>query len=373
MKTRRPKIGFVVNPIAGMGGRVGLKGTDGEEILRKALELGATPVAPARAESALEILVTVKDALQLVTYPHAMGEDEARKCGFNPTVFRRKTSGNTTPIDTKEAVAKMLDAKVDLIMFVGGDGTARNVYEVVRETVPVVGVPAGVKIHSSVFAVNPEAAATMAIRFLWGGLPLRESEVMDIDEDAFRDGRVSARLYGYMVTPYEPTLIQGTKIASTASVLEVRNQAAVAVYIIEEMKPDIIYILGPGTTTRTVADLLDEGKTLLGVDLFYNKKLISQDVNEAEIISAIEGKTARIIVTPIGGQGFIFGRGNLQVSPKIIRAVGRDNITVIATKNKMSGLETLRVDTGDHELDDLLRGDLEILIDYGEKRLIKVE
>jgi len=367
------KLGFVVNPIAGMGGRVGLKGTDGEEILRKAIELGAEPLAPARAREALEALRTVKDVIQLVTYPHEMGEDVARGCGFDPTVIGSITPGKTTAEDTKKAVGEMRNLKVSLILFVGGDGTARNVYEAAGEDVPVLGVPAGVKVHSSVFAVNPRAAAVMAVRFLLEGLPLKETEVMDVDEEAFREGRVSARLYGYMLTPYEPTLIQGTKIASPTSEMEMQNQAAVAIYIIEEMKPDILYIIGPGTTTRTIGDLLDKKKTLLGVDLFQNKKMVAKDVNEAETLKAVKGKEAQIIVTPIGGQGFIFGRGNQQISPKVIREVGLDNIIVIATKHKLSSLKSLRVDTGDSRLDGELRGYRKVITDYREERMVRVE
>jgi predicted polyphosphate/ATP-dependent NAD kinase len=174
---------------------------------------------------------------------------------------------------------------------------------------------------------------------------------MDIDEQAFREGHLSAELYGYMLSPFEPHLIQGNKLESPMTHDELENQAAVAVYIIEEMKPDVIYIVGPGTTTRTVADLLDQKKTLLGVDLIINRQIVAKDVNERQILEAISGKQAKIIVTPIGGQGFIFGRGNQQISSRVIRRVGLDNIIVIATKSKLDRLKSLRVDTGDPELD----------------------
>ncbi len=373
MKREPFKIGFVVNPVAGMGGRVGLKGTDGVEILQRAKELGAESVAPARAQEALKILVTAKDNIQLITYPQEMGEDEAKESGFDPIVIGLVVSGKTTANDTSKAVKDMLRLNVDLLLFVGGDGTARNVYEAAGENVPVLGVPAGVKIHSAVFAVDPEAAAVMAMRFLFEELPLRETEVMDVDEEAFREGRVSARLYGYLLTPYEPNLIQGIKTESMLTETEIRNQAAIAIRIIEEMKPNIIYVIGPGTTTRTIGDLLDTKKTLLGVDLFCNKKLLSKDVDETKILKAIEGGKAQIIITPIGGQGFIFGRGNLQISPKVIREVGLDNIVVVATRHKLSNLKSLRVDTGDLELDRKLGGNRKVITDYGEELNITVE
>jgi predicted polyphosphate/ATP-dependent NAD kinase len=197
---------------------------------------------------------------------------------------------------------------------------------------------------------------------------------MDVDEQAFREGRLSAELYGYMLSPYEPHLIQGNKLASPMTESEVRNQAAIAIYIIEEMKPDIIYIVGPGTTTRTIGDLLDAKKTLLGVDLFQNKRIIASDTNEKQIIQAVDGKAARIIVTPIGGQGFIFGRGNQQISSKVIRQVGLDNIVVIATKSKLDRLKSLRVDTGDTELDNELKAhEINVVTDYKSIQKVAVE
>jgi predicted polyphosphate/ATP-dependent NAD kinase len=181
----------------------------------------------------------------------------------------------------------MVASCVDLIVFCGGDGTARDVLKSAGMKVPTLGVPTGVKMHSALFSVTPQAAAKVAVGYLWGGLPLREAEVMDIDEDAFRKGHLSAELYGYMLSPYEPRLIQGDKLESPMTENEIRNQAAIAVYIIEEMKPDIIYIVGPGTTTRTLSDLLNQKKTLLGVDLFENKKIILRDANEKQILEAI--------------------------------------------------------------------------------------
>jgi predicted polyphosphate/ATP-dependent NAD kinase len=205
-------------------------------------------------------------------------------------------------------------------------------------------------------------------------MPLREAEVMDVDEEAFREGRVSAELYGYVLTPYEPYLIQGVKMASPITESEMRNQAAIAIYFIENMKNDVVYIIGPGTTTRTIADLLDAKKTLLGVDLFCDKKLVGKDVNEKQILEKINGKTAQIIVTPIGGQGFIFGRGNQQISSEVIRQVGWDNIVVVATEGKLESLSSLRVDTGDPSLNDTLRGhSLNVITDYKTERAIHVK
>ena len=365
-------LGFIVNPIAGMGGAVGLKGTDGKDILEKAIDLGAKPVAPARAESFLSELKAIKKDVRLIVGAGLMGETEARNHGYSCKVFGEKRE-ETKPEDTVETAKRIVKEDVDLLIFCGGDGTARDVLNAVDKQVPVLGVPTGVKMHSAVFAVDPKAAARIASRFLRKQLPLWEAEVMDIDEEAFRRGRVSARLHGYLLTPYEPNLIQGAKMSSPMTESDVRNQAAIAIYVIETMKPDVVYIISAGTTTRIIGDLLDEKKTLLGMDLFCNKKIIAKDVNEKQILEAIKDKTVRIIVTPIGGQGFIFGRGNQQISPEVIRQVGIDNIVVIATKNKMKNLKSLKVDTGDTELNAKFRGTIKVVTDYKIEQTVPIE
>lgn len=366
------KLGFIINPIAGMGGAVGLKGTDGKEILEKALQLGAKPTAPVRAKIFLNELNPMKKKIQLFTGAGNMGAIEAIKCDYTPKVFG-KAKKMTLPKDTKTVAIRMREKGVKLLVFCGGDGTARDLLDSVGKSVPLLGVPTGVKIHSAVFAVDPKAAARIVMRYFNEKLPLKETEVMDINENDFREGRVSAKLYGYVLTPYEPSLIQGSKIASILTDDELRNQAALAVYVIEEMKPEILYIVGPGTTTRTIGDLLGEKKTLLGVDIFSNRKITAKDVNEERILKEIAGKKKKIIVTPIGGQGFIFGRGNQQISPKVIRQVGKKNIVIIATKNKLKGLKKLRVDTGDPKLDEELRGFIKVITDYREEHIVKIE
>jgi predicted polyphosphate/ATP-dependent NAD kinase len=366
-------IGLIVNPVAGMGGAVGLKGTDGRDIVNRAMSLGARPIAPVRAKAFLSKLKPVKHAVQLIVGAGSMGEDEAKISEFAYEVIgvRKK---ETSAKDTVAIAKEMADADVALLVFCGGDGTARDIQKAVNMNVPVIGVPTGVKMHSAVFAVNPQATARVVIRFLYETLPLREAEVMDIDEKAFREGSVSAKLYGYVLAPYEPHLIQVNKIASPMTASELRNHAAIGVYIIETMKPDVVYVIGPGTTTRTIGDLLDAKKTLLGVDLFYNKKIVANDVNEKQILEATQGKNVQIIVTPIGGQGFIFGRGNQQISPEVIRRVGLDNIIVVATEGKLRSLESLRVDTGDSNLDAAFqKRKVKVVADYKTEYLMSVE
>jgi predicted polyphosphate/ATP-dependent NAD kinase len=367
------KIGFIVNPVAGMGGAVGLKGTDGKTVLEKARALGAKPVAPAKAELFLSYLKPLNNEIRLMVAASVMGASEARNVGFRCEIIGH-AKDETDAADTRNAAKIMMDEDADLLVFCGGDGTARDIMDVVSTRLPVLGVPVGVKMHSAVFAFNPEFAARTTARFLFDSLPLREAEVMDVDEEAFRNGRVSAKLYGYILVPYEADLIQSIKVASPMVEGELRNQAAIAVYLIDEiMKPHVVYVLGPGTTTRAVTDLLGEKKTLLGVDLLCDREIIAHDVNENEILEKIHKKNAKIVVTPIGGQGFIFGRGNQQISFSVIRNIGVGNIIVVATKSKLSQLKKLRVDTGDSALDEELRGQINIVVDYGEQCVMKVE
>ncbi len=366
-------IGLIVNPVAGMGGAVGLKGTDGKAIVNRARSLGAKPIAPVRAQAFLSELNPVKSSLRLVVGAGSMGEDEAKGSNFIYKVLGKRKK-ETSAEDTVAIAKKMVDADVALLVFCGGDGTARDILKAIGTSLPVLGVPTGVKMHSAVFAVTPQAAARVVMRFLYEALPLREAEVMDVDEKAFREGRVSAELYGYVLAPYEPHLIQANKSASPMTESELRNHAAIGVYIIENMKSDVVYIIGPGTTTRTIGDLLDAKKTLLGVDLFCNKKMVANDVNETQILKAIAGKPAQIIVTPIGGQGFIFGRGNQQISPEVIRLVGLDNVIVVATESKLRSLKALRVDTGDANLDAAFRErKMKVVADYKTEYEMQVE
>lgn len=374
MSTDKASIGLIVNPVAGMGGAVGLKGTDGQAILNKARSLGAKPSAPAKAKAFLSGLNLAENRVHLVVGAGKMGEDESKSLRLNVSVLGERKE-ETSAEDTREIAAKMRQIGVTLIVFCGGDGTARDILQAVGTAIPVLGVPTGVKMHSAVFAVTSQAAARVVLGYIAGELPLREAEVMDVDEEAFRSGSLSAELFGYVLTPYEPHLIQANKLATPITESELRNQAAVAIFVIENMKPDFIYIIGPGTTTRTIGDLLDAKKTLLGVDLFCDKKLVASDVNEKQILEAIRGKTARIIVTPIGGQGFIFGRGNQQISPEVIRQVGLDNIMVVATESKLGSLRGfLKVDTGDYRLDEDLRARKQrVIADYRVEYFVSTE
>jgi len=368
----RKKLGLIVNPIAGMGGSVGLKGTDGEEILRKARELGATPTAHTRAIEALKEVTPLSDSIDLLTYPNDMGEEEARECGFNPVVIGSIERGKTSATDTKNAAREMLNQRVDLMLFVGGDGTARDIYESIGDRLLVIGVPAGVKIHSGVFAINPRTAGRLAVSYLRGEVATSDAEVMDIDEEAFRQNRVSARLYGYLKIPHDEQLVQNVKVGSVPS--EHESMQAIAWDIIDNMQDDYIYIVGPGTTAKAIMKELQLSYTLLGVDVIQQKRPVALDANEARLLELIEGKKAKIVVSVIGGQGYVFGRGNQQISPRVIRKVGKDNIITVATEGKIAALKgmPLLVDTGDREVDEMLKGYFKIVTGYRRTAVYRV-
>lgn len=367
------KLGFIVNPIAGMGGKVGLKGTDGQEILEKARKLGAYPEAPGKSKKALELLTPLVDDIEVITCPGDMGENQAIELGFKPRVIGKKKSV-VGPEDTESAANKMLDMDVDLLLFAGGDGTARNIYNAIGDSLPAIGIPAGVKIHSAVYANHPKSAGEVALKFLKGELTtIREAEVMDIDEEAYRKGQVTAKLYGYMKVPFERQLVQSLKAGRPEEEESARD--AIADRIISEMEPNVLYIIGSGTSTRPIMEKLGLPNTLLGIDIVKNKDLVASDVGEKEILDIIEGKKAKIIVTVIGGQGYIFGRGNQQLSGDVIRKVGKDNILIIATKNKLVSLggQPILVDTGDDKVNSRFNRYMRVITSYNEEAIYRVK
>ena len=267
----------------------------------------------------------------------------------------------------------MRDLGVKLIAFVGGDGTARDIFDSIDQTIPVLGIPSGVKIYSSCFAINPRSAARICMKFLWEELPIREGEVLDIDEEKYREQKLDIKFYGNLHVPYEPTLLQDSKMASPFTTNENENQMGIAHQIIEEMDDKMIYILGPGTTVMAITEVLGEEKSLLGVDLLQNKKIIALDVGEKQILDIIKDKSVKIIVSPLGRQGILFGRGNQQISPRVIREVGINNLIVLATRYKLRTINHLRVDTQDPKLDEEMKGYIRVIVDYNELRMMKVE
>jgi predicted polyphosphate/ATP-dependent NAD kinase len=370
MVGRELRIGLIVNPIAGMGGRVGLKGTDGEEVLEEALERGAEPWSPVRVREALEGLGDDAGRVEWLTWGGGMGADLLGSMGFEHQVVGGPRADRTTAEDTKEAALEMERRGVDLILFAGGDGTASDIVEAIDLRVPILGIPSGVKMFSAVFASTPMAASRLLFRLLEGGVEYAEREVMDIDEDAYRLGRLSASLRGYARTPYAAELVLNGKDAVTSADEELMKEA-VAARVVEEMSPGSTYVLGPGSTVAKVAELLGVEKTILGIDIYRDGELILRDADEEGLLEVVDDDTW-IVLSPLGGQGSILGRGNQPISPGVLRRVGLDRIMVIATPVKLQGLKALTVDTGDPELDEQLRGFRRVVVGYHEEKLIRV-
>ncbi|MDG5817327.1 ATP-NAD kinase family protein [Natronococcus sp. A-GB7] len=364
-------IGVVVNPIAGMGGRVGLKGTDGK--VTEARRRGATTRAPERARRALEVLSRETDGLTVYAAAGPMGEDAARDAGFEPEVvydpWAESVEGppddpgdaETTAEDTRAAVRTFLEADVDLVLFVGGDGTAVDVAEVLEEQsneTPMLGVPAGVKIYSSVFAVTPRDAGRIAAGFD----AVEPREVNDIDEAAYREGEVRSELRAVVPVPVAPDVQSGKQVSSGST-------ESLAAGFAREVEDGRTYVFGPGGTVGAIQAELGVDASPLGVDVWRDGEVLARDAAEAEILEVLEDPVT-IVVSPIGGQGFVFGRGNHQLSPAVIERA--DEIAVVAAGEKLDAIDALRVDTDDDELDEELRGWMKVRTGRFTTRLVKV-
>lgn len=371
------RVGLVVNPIAGLGGRVGLKGTDGAETVARALALGAEPSAGERTRRALDRLRSeAADApFDLLVGPGPMGEDAAHGAGLPFEVADELSAAATTAEDTRRISHVLaLERRVDLLLFAGGDGTAADVLAAVGDAVPALGIPAGVKVHSGVFAVTPEAAGMLAAMRVRGtALDVAEAEVLDIDEDAYRRGEISPRLVGYLRVPRQRRLVQARKAPTPAG--ETVAAQAIAADVVEHMEPGRAYVLGPGTTVRSIAERLGVPKTLVGVDVVRDGELLVADASERDLLALIPEGPMAVVVTPIGGQGFVVGRGNQQIGPAVLRHAGREHILVVATPWKLASLGglPLRVDTGDRETDAWLAGHLRVVTGYGERAICRAE
>jgi predicted polyphosphate/ATP-dependent NAD kinase len=364
------KIGLIINPIAGMGGTVGLKGTDGT-IYKKAIEMGAKPITPIRA-SELFSNIKNKEKIILLVAPEKMGANIVKDLGIDFKIIG-EIGNETTKEDTKRIAKQMVSENIDLLIFCGGDGTARDIFDSIDLEKPVVALPAGVKMFSSVFAINPRAAAEIVDKFIDEEIETQEKEVLDIDEDLFRQDILQAKLYGYLKVPKIVHLIQSGKTGTGFERTIEENKQQIAQFIIENMEDNILYLLGPGTTIKTISDNLNISKTLLGIDALYNKELIRKDLNEKDIFQLMKTYPNRvIIISPIGGQGFIFGRGNKQFTYEILQEIGKKNIKIIATKQKMKDLDYLRVDTGSLEVDNQFKGFNKVITGYKEELVVEI-
>ena len=397
------KLGLIINPVAGVGGSVALKGSD--DMVKHALALGAELKANARAQTALTVLLPYQDEIVIYTVNSQMGEHAAKNLGFNVELVYQTRNDNTQASDTEQAISALLAEQVDIILFAGGDGTARNVAKIVAlnaeqnsqqysqqsswqkklPQVPVLGIPAGCKIHSGVYAITPTAAGRVVELMVTKQLvTLTEGDVMDIDESLFRQGVVKAKRFGEMQIPSELRYVQAVKSGGKESDELVLHDISEDVIEFMSDNDENLFVIGSGSTTAFLMNELGLDNTLLGVDLVQNEALVASDVTEKELwhnlsLAKQTKQHVNLVITLIGGQGHIFGRGNQQLSPRIIRFIidqvgGKENITIIATKTKLTALNNkpLISDTGDNELDQLLSGFMPISTGYKDQVLYPV-
>jgi len=357
-------LGLIVNPIAGMGGSVGLKGTDGD-LVAKAKAIGASPVAATRAVIALTPLVDIEEDLVVLTCSGEMGEAAAQYVGLHSIVLSTISDGATTAADTKIAATRILENGPELLLFVGGDGTARDLLQVVGNDTPLLGVPSGVKMHSAVFAATARAAGEVARNYLLASdrqSLLQDAEILDREIISSGEYPLSPKLYGMVQTPQLSFLVPGAKSSSRLTDMAALEGAINRSK--EAIEDECISLIGPGSTMQALKRQLGFEGTPLGVDVAKDGRCLATDVCEEEVLDLIKGQPARIVLSVVGGQGFLFGRGNQQLSARVIREVGIDNIVVVSSLEKLTALpgNCLLVDTGDDKLDDDLAGYVKILV-----------
>lgn len=372
------RIGLLVNPVAGLGGPAGMKGSDRPEALCRARELGIEPKSPQRVVDVFQrVRRQFEGHAEFLAAPGEMGTDELSEAGFHARVVGR-AGKETTAADTERIARELVEERVDLLIFAGGDGTARDVLRAVGPEVLAFGIPTGVKMHSSVFAVHPTAAAQLITRFLSEReMDCRQEEVVDLDENAYISGRVETKLYGMMRVPMAPGLLQGMKSGRGTSETEALGGIGQQVSAIIRADSQTLYAVGAGTNTAAVKRML-EGQaapiSLLGVDVYQGERCVARDANAKELAGLARSAAMRIIISPIGGQGYLFGRGNQQFSPEVLRLVGRDHIMVICAPGKLSSLmrKPFLVDTGDEDLDRALRGYIRVRVGFDQEVVYKI-
>ena len=370
------KIGLIINPITGLGGRVALKGSDGENIQHQALAMGAKPEAESRTRQAIEGLLDYADQISFYTVSGKMGSHLLSQLGLEHEICSQpENEQHTTAQDTINA-AEVMQPIVDLILFAGGDGTARNILQAVGEQQLCLGIPAGCKIYSGVFTVTPKYASELIIRLLKGELvDMHESQVLDINEHSYREGNISTKVYGEMLIPQNGNFVQSVKISGVES--EELVQQEVAAWVVENIQADTLYLIGSGSGCMVIKDELGVDGTLLGVDVILNEQCLQKDATEEQIIELMQqfnNLNIKVIITIIGGQGILLGRGNHQISHKVIERLGLDNLMVVASKGKIKSLDgkPLAIDTGNPAVDKRLTGYIPIITGYDDSIIYPV-
>ncbi|HEU4849868.1 MAG TPA: ATP-NAD kinase family protein [Terrimesophilobacter sp.] len=329
------RCGLIVNPVAGLGGEAALKGSDGEATQRLATQRGGVSRATERAVRALLPFGAIPD-FEVVTGAGLLGADAAERAGVRHRVVYRQAEASSTASDTKRLAGMLVDEYVDLIVFAGGDGTARDLCEVLGESQTVLGIPSGVKMHSAVFAVTPEDAGNIVQASMRGAVDRVVADVVDIDEAARRSGRLQSRLYGRMLVPHAARGIQSGKRSSVPP--GSTTVAGIAAEVAARLRPGETCLFGPGTTIQAIGRSLGFEFSLLGVDAVRDGVVVGTDLDAAGLNRTVGSGRFQVVVSPVGGQGIVLGRGNQQLDDRLLERLSPDDLIVACTVQKLGEL-----------------------------------
>lgn len=333
------RIGFLINPIAGLGGKVGLHGTDGR-LAEIARERGAKNHSASRARITLQGLKQL-EGIEFLTPAGEMGgallgqlhQEEVLSVPF--TLTRYQVSDPPSSEDTKALSDEFLRETVDLILFAGGDGTARDIFEVVGDRIPILGIPSGVKMRSGVFGLHPSDVAEIIARLVTQSVrSYTSAEILDLGIGSTEYS--ASEFFGVARTPAAPDLLQRSKTShSTTSETGLQE---LAIHYANTLLPGTLYLFGPGGTTQLIlrAVVANESLDAAGVHALLDGEVIGHDLSEAQILDLLERyANVSLMVGVIGGQGYLFGRGNQQLSAAVIDRIGWDRITILASSTKL--------------------------------------
>ncbi len=377
------RVGMLANPDAGLGGRLGLKGSDGQADFARSK--GAEDRSGPRMKLMLQHFAKIHrvgfEEIEWVTSRGRMGSDWMPMESYIESIdFVHESSGTTTASDTELAVKNILDSGIQILVYSGGDGTTRDIISALDTagfpSMPVIGVPSGVKMHSGCFASSPRAAAEVLSAWIVGDLLVSSTEVLDLDEDLYREGKWVVRLYAEAFSPNSPRWMQGSKeLIQTESEDEIIQ--GLSDHIEQSFVDDNrLIIWGSGGTLRSIGENLGFDLTTLGIDATVGNGQVGTDLDEAGLIEVLTNHSGKmtLLLSPMGGQGFLIGRGNLQLSPDVIKIIGIDNVLGVVTPSKLLSVRALRIETGDETLDSEFssRKYLKILQGYRTTRILPV-
>ena len=387
------RLGLVVNPDAGLGGKLGFKGSDGRA--EEARAAGAEDRAGPRMTQCLNHLTSLLQgslnrtglSVELWGWSGRMGSTWFNNDVDGMVAHWLQDTPNTTSVqETTALVNGLVNAGVDAILYAGGDGTTRDIVNALEalgpdaQRIPLVGVPGGVKMHSGCFATTPKAAAEVVLAFGLGDLRCAITEVMDLDEEVYLKGEWRVRMYGEAWTPSSPRFMQGAKEqVERASEEDTIEGLGDHIQTLLDDEPDLMVVWGSGGTLRRMGEHLGQDLTLLGIDVQHGETL-HRDLNEQDLLAVVRAhvddgsRPIVLLLSPMGGQGFLIGRGNLQLSPDVLRAIGQANVLGVATPSKLLGLDGVRIDTGDESLDGLFQAKrfIKVLQGFRTTRLLRV-